>query len=371
MSTIDVNQQFHDRRRALVKGTRAQRRTDGSYAATVGYDRGEVIGRDGLDTTLGTAALYTSTPAWHGLGNVIPGGISDIDTVLGLGHIDFGVEKRPAEFVYNGERRTVPDQFVTVRDDTGDPLGVVGARYTPFQQRRVFDFLEDLADTHGVLWESAGALRGGRRVFVTMQIPQSVIVDRGGLDDEIRLYIVAINSHDGSSQMDTLVTPWRVVCGNTERFALADAKYRLGIRHTSGALDRLEEARRTLGLTLAYGKAFETEETALVRTDLAIDQFHAVLADLWPLDDDATDRTRTIARKRTERLDAMFRTETERAGRTAYAGERAITDYLDHVAPRRPGTTMTEEIARATALMEDTDGDMKTRAHRRLMLLRR
>ncbi|MGW7359441.1 DUF932 domain-containing protein [Streptomyces sp. NPDC054802] len=371
MSTIDVNQQFNDRRRALVKGTRARRRAGGTYAATVGYDRGEVIGRDGLDTTRGTAALYSSTPAWHGLGHVVPGGISDIDTVLRLGQIDFEVEKRPAEFTFDSVRRVVQDQFVTVRTDTGDPLGIVGARYQPLQQRPVFEFLEDLADTHGVLWESAGATRGGRRVFVTMRIPESVIVDPGGLNDEIRLFIVAINSHDGSSQMDVLVTPWRVVCGNTERFALRDAKYRLGIRHTSGALGQLDEARRTLGLTVAYGEAFEAEETALVRTDLAIDQFHQVIADLWPLDDDATDRTRTIHRKRTERLDAMFRTETERAGRTAYAGERAITDYLDHVAPRRPGKSMTEEIARATALIEDTDGDMKTKAHQRLMLMRR
>lgn len=32
---------------------------------------------------------------------------------------------------------------------------------------------------------------------------------------------------------------------------------------------------------------------------------------------------------------------------------------------------MSEEIARATALIEDTDGARKTQAHQRLMLLRR
>ncbi|MFJ2477088.1 DUF932 domain-containing protein [Streptomyces sp. NPDC087659] len=371
MNTTDVNQKFNDSRRALMRGVAARRRSDGSYAAIVGYDRGEVIGRDGLDTTRGTAALYSSKPAWHGLGHVIPGGISDIDTVLRVGQIDFEVEKRPAEYLWNGDIRQVTDHWVTVRTDTGDPLGIVGSRYQPFQQRRVFEFLEDLADTHDVLWESAGALRGGRRVFVTMQIPDSITVDPGGLDDEVKLFIVAINSHDGSSQMDTLVTPWRVVCGNTERFALQDARYRIGIRHTSGALNRLEEARRVLGLTLKYADTFEAEETALARTDLAIDEFHALIAGLWPLDDDATARSKTIARKRTAQLDAMFRAETERAGRTAYAAERTITDYLDHVAPRRPGKSMTEEVARATHLMEDTDGDLKTKTHRRLMLLRR
>lgn len=371
MSTIDVNEKFNRERQALIARGRARRRSDGAYVAAVGYDQGEVIGRDGLDTTLGRAALYTSTPAWHGLGSVVPGGISDVDEVLRLGGIDFTVEKRPVQYRIRGKRQTMPDQFVTVRTDTCEALGVVGRRFQPFQQRQVFGFLQDLADSHDVICESAGATRGGRRVFVTMRMPESVIVDPGGLDDEILLFLVAINSHDGSSQMETLVTPWRVVCGNTERFALRDARYRWSIRHTSGALDRLAEARRTLGLTLKYGQAFEAEETALARTDLAIDEFHRVIADLWPLDDDATGRTKTIAAKRADRLDAMFRTEMERAGRTAYAGERVITDYLDHVAPRRPGQSMTEEIARATALMEDTDGDLKTKAHQRLMLLRR
>lgn len=200
----------------------------------------------------------------------------------------------------------------------------------------MFGFLQDLADNHNILWESAGATRGGRRVFITMQIPSSIVIDRGGLDDEIRLFIVAVNSHDGSSQMEVLATPWRVVCGNTERFALRDAVYRWSIRHTAGALDRLEEARRTLGLTLRYAGRFEAEQNALVRTDLAIDDFHAVIAALWPLDDDATDRARRSAQRRTDRLDAMFRTESTRVGRNAYAGERAITDYLDHIAPAAP-----------------------------------
>lgn len=371
MNATDVNQKFHDQRAALVRSGRARRTSGGSYVATVGYDAGEVIGRDGLDTTRGTAALYTSTPAWHGLGTVIPGGISDVPTVLRTGQIDFEVEKRPAEFMYGGTRRIVPDQFVTVRSDSGDPLGIVGARYQPFQQRQVFGFLQDLADSHNVIWESAGATRGGRRVFVTMQIPDSIVIDRGGLDDEIKLFIVAVNSHDGGSQMEVLATPWRVVCSNTERFALRDAQYRWAIRHTAGALDRFEEARRTLGLTLRYAKAFEAEQNALVRTDMAIDDFHAVIADLWPMDDDAPARTRTIARQRTERLDALLRTEIERVGRNAYAGERAITDYLDHIAPRRPRKSMSEEVARATALIEDTDGERKSKAHQRLMLLRR
>lgn len=71
-----------------------------------------------------------------------------------------------------------------------------------------------------------------------------------------------------------------------------------------------------------------------------------MIADLWPMDDDATDRTKTNHAARIGALDGIFRTETERVGQTAYAAERAVTDYLDHVAPRRPGKTMTEDRPR-------------------------
>ncbi|MEV7908610.1 DUF932 domain-containing protein, partial [Streptomyces anulatus] len=335
----------------------------------------EVVANHGLDVAEdGTVALYSAVPAWHGLGQIIPGGTTSIDEVLRLGGIDWEVARREVRysFMLNGEERPTlriaPGHHVTVREDTGEALGVVGRKYTPLQNRRIFEFLEDLV-AQGVVWESAGSLRGGRRVFVSMKVPENIVIDAGGIADEVTLFIAAMNSHDGSSKAETVVTPWRPVCANTERFAVRDAVTRWGIRHTSGALDRLEEARRSLGLTLRYGEAWAAEETALAHTALEIDEFHRVIADLWPVEEDANDRARGIATRRTERLDAMFRSEAERLGRTAYAAERIVTDYLDHVAPRRPGKSMTEEIARATALLEGTDDDLKTKAHKRLMLL--
>ncbi|MFE0063242.1 DUF932 domain-containing protein [Streptomyces sp. NPDC059003] len=123
--------------------------------------------------------------------------------------------------------------------------------------------------------------------------------------------------------------------------------------------------------TAQYFNRFAVEETALARTDIALNDFHKVIADLWPLDGDATDQARTNYASRLGALSDEFRAEAERVGHTAYAAERAITGYLDHVAPRRPGKSMTEEIARATAALEGSDDDKKTKAHRRLLLLTR
>lgn len=335
---------------------------------TVRLSAGRLVAEHGLDTTTGQAALYSAVPAWHGLGNIARGD-ETITQILDLGRIAYGVEKRAVRYAWDGQIHTMPGQYVTTRDDTGAPLGVVGDRYTVIQQPDLFRFLEDLAGQRGIVWESAGALRDGARVFVSMRLPESLIVDPGGLNDEVVLFVAALNSHDGRTQAQVVLTPWRILCGNTERFATRDARARWGIRHTCGALDRIAEARRTLGLTLAYADTWTAEETALAHTEIAMADLYRVIADLWPVDSDATDRARGIAGRRVERLDTMYQAETQRAGRTAYAAERTITDYLDHIAPRRPGKTMTQEIARATALLEGTDDDTKTRAHHRLMTL--
>ncbi|MEV1245112.1 DUF932 domain-containing protein [Nonomuraea sp. NPDC049750] len=373
MST-DVNQQFHDQRTAARAAYGSVRSADGTWTGA-GFDAYEVIGRDGLDTTLGEAALYSSTPAWHGLGNVIPGGTDSIEDVLRLGGIGFEVEKRNVRYSFMGEGETDPslrtaaDYFVTVRTDTGAPLGVVGGKYTPIQNRDLFTFLQDLVNDHGVIWESAGALRDGKRVFVTMRLPESVRIDAEGINDEIVPFIAMLNGHDGRSPAQALVTPWRVVCANTERFSIRDAHSTWKVRHTASALDRIAEARRTLGLSVEYYREWAAEETLLAQTEIAMRDFEQLVTGLWPLKDDAPVRTVNAAARRREQLSAMYRAESERLGRTAYAAERVVTDYLDHVAPRRPGKTMTEEIARATALLEGADDEIKNTAHRKLMTL--
>lgn len=372
MAITDINQQLFGQRRSAIDSGSVTRRDNGSW---VYADKSEVLGRDGLDTTLGKAALYTTTPAWHGLGNVIPGGTDNIDDVLDLGGIAFDVAKREVRYSFMSEHDTTPalrsfaDQYVTVRSDTGSPLGVVGSRYEIIQNRDLFTFLEELVGEHGVIWESAGALRNGRRVFVSMRLPQSVTVDADGINDEIIPFVVMLNSHDGSSPAQALVTPWRPVCANTERFAIRDAYTRWTVRHTSSALDRIAEARRTLGLSVKYYERWADEETVLARTSLTIRAFEKVIDDLWPIGDEATKRSVGITERRRDELVTTFKNEAKRVGRTAYAAERAVTDYLDHVAPRRPGKTMTEEIARATALLEGADDEIKNKTHKKLMTL--
>ncbi|MFD4559060.1 DUF932 domain-containing protein [Streptomyces sp. NPDC058469] len=392
--SVDVNEAFADERATQLRAARDWERAlqdrlaagelellpDGRYRVLTGWDAGEILSaqgvpQHGLDLSLGTAALYTAVPAWHTLGNVIPGGTSDIDKVLELGGIDYQVESVPAQYPWNGETRVDTTLHHTVRTDTGASLGVVRNGYEIIQNRRAFEFLQELANDDEAIWESAGALRGGKKVFVAMRLPQHVTVDADGINDSIIPFIVAINSHDGSSSFQVVATPWRPVCGNTERLAVEHAFTRWSIRHTRKATDRIKEARRTLGLSIKYYDRLADEETALARTDLAINEFNELIDSLWEPDDTATPRSTRTREARRDRLHALLAEETERTGRTAYAAERAVTDYLDHYAPIRPsaasGLKGNKPAARGLRLLEGTDDDVKSTAHRRLMLLRR
>lgn len=356
--------------------------TDGRYRVNTGYDKGEYLSETGmpvhgLDVVDGKVQIYSAVDTWYGLGNIIPGGTTDIDKVLTLGGLDWHVTAEPLTYPWGEETKTVPGMFATARNDTGDPLGVIGSMYANggiIQNRTAFEFLQDLAGRYDVPFESAGPLRGGRTTFVSMRLPDTVRIDVDGVNDEVVMFLVALNSFDGKSPFRVIVTPWRPVCRNTERFALRDAKVSWTVRHTARALTNMERARQSLALSLRYVEAWKDEEETLARTTMTVDEFLAVCSDdeLWPLADDAKQTGKTRHGTRMEELAGLYQANAEKLGKTGYAAERAITEYLDHKVTVRPHESLKGPGAavRATLAIEGANDAKKTRAHKLLLLTR-
>ena len=220
-----------------------------------------------LETWSDGSASFVSARqhGWHRLGTVLPAGF---DAAAAMSHAKLGgwhVRKEPLQTVpiISADGVTtldVPDQFATVRTNpvTGRPdvLGVVGRGYTPIQNEEHADLLDALVDESGAHFETAGSLRGGRQVFLTMKLPDTMLI--GGIDP-VDLYIVACNSHDGTSAFRLLISPVRVVCGNTQALAIRRAQSSFSIRHTSGARGYIGQAREALGLTFKFAEAFQVE----------------------------------------------------------------------------------------------------------------
>lgn len=370
---------------------------NGRFQTVGGWDDGEVwtvrrnvagqtlvLPEHGLATTAdGRTALYSRVPMWHELGQVAPEGLSDIKLVLDFAGLNYTVIKEQAT---RTNRRTglvedVPGQFWTVREDTDEVKGQVGGKYEVIQNAEQCAFLQDLVNlTAGtdtpVVFETAGELANGR-IFVTLRVGEDIIIDVDGYSDPIRPFLAGINSHDGSTSFTNMLTPWRIGCGNTERFAVRDAVSKWSTPHTKNARVQLEQARRTLNLTSAYYRRFAAEEQALARTALKVDEFARFAAEFndefWPLPriEDGAEQSARAANGRARRIEALvttFEAQTETLSRTAYAAERAVTEWLDWHAGVRVPKTMTESAARANKAVNGDHDTKKARAHEKLML---
>src|SRR5690606_36635049 len=128
----------------------------------------------------------------------------------------------------DGNMVAVVGKCATVRtypiSQADEPLGVVGKGYHVFQNTDTAEMLDLLVDESGAHLETAGALRGGRETFVTMKLPEAMVLDVPGGTDQTDLYISALNSHVGWGAFRLVVTPVRIVCANTQSAALASAK---------------------------------------------------------------------------------------------------------------------------------------------------
>lgn len=315
------------------------------------------------------AAVFARKDAWHRLGTTVRDRAFTAEEAMTLGHLGgWDVRKIPltaTEVTTDGVHVIDAPGFATVRTNpfTGEPeaLGVVGGSYTPLQNEDHAEFLNLLADESGAVFDTAGSLRGGRQVFITMQLPESLTV---GGTDRVDLNIAALNSHDGTSAFRILVTPVRVVCANTQTAALARHQSSFAIRHTRNAKAAVQAARDALGLTFTYVNAFEDEAERLIQTTMTDAAFDALIdATYGKADPSASKRTKETETKRRHQLHWLFSDADTQAGirNTAWAGYQAVTEYVDHYAPVR--TKGDHADARAARLLTSDDPDrIKRRA---------
>ncbi len=111
----------------------------------------------------------TGKPAWHQLGTVIAEAATSAEAIH-LAGLNWTVEQQP---VYLGSGKRIPDRLANVRGDTGAVLGVVSTGYQVFQNEDCFDFMDALVADRLAKFETAGALREGRQIWMLARIPSA------------------------------------------------------------------------------------------------------------------------------------------------------------------------------------------------------
>jgi phage/plasmid-like protein (TIGR03299 family) len=311
-----------------------------------------------------TAFVSARQSAWHQLGTVTDRTQSadEIMTKAKLG--GWGVHTIPVAGikVIDGVEHRIPcdDQVMTVRRNPVtaaiEYLGIVGKDYGIVQNEQAAEVLDRLVDqTGGAHFETAGSLRRGKSVFVTMRLP--TVMQIAGVD-RLDLYLIATTSHDGTSALRIDASPIRVVCANTQRAAFAHSVGHYVFRHTSNVNSQISQAREALGVMWKYMDSFENAAERMINESLTMGEFEKIVAQLWPLQDDAPVKTVTNAKERLGTLKYVLRESDTLAGLTdtRWGGYQAITEYLDHYRPAK------DDISRANRVVSGDVPGIKIRA---------
>lgn len=258
---------------------------------------------------------------WHGLGVITDDVLTAKEAIVTAG-LDWEVEKRPI-WTQTGDKKSkvrILDKHAMVRVTDERVLGVVGSKYTPFQNREAFDFADAIVDSGEAKYETAGSLKDGRTIFLTMKLGDEFLING---EDVHQAYLALRTSHDGTKAIGACITMIRIVCSNTESAAFGSAKWKWSMPHTASALGKIEEARKSLRLSFAYKDAYVDFAGQLMNLKVTDEDVRQLLEGVLP------------DRPKTEEVIGSIITMYHESPTNGYTGTgwgayNAITEYLDH-----------------------------------------
>jgi phage/plasmid-like protein (TIGR03299 family) len=281
--------------------------------------------------------FFVRETPWHGLGIRVDEALSSEEALETAG-LDWRVKQQP---IMTASFEPIPGYRANVRSTDNQILGVVSDRYQIVQNEDAFAFTDALLG-EGVKYETAGALHGGRRVWMLAKLPEKYTI--GG--DEIEPFLVFSNGHDGSCSIKVCMTPIRVVCQNTLNLALSGARRTWSAKHVGSMQTKLHEARETLELANRYMELFGEEVDRLNAIRLSDAKVLNFISELLPLPEEATD----LQKKNVERLRDDVKTryfeapDLEALDKNGYRFINAVSDFATHAKPLRETATYKENL---------------------------
>lgn len=302
--------------------------------------------------------VSTNQNALQALGVALPD-ITTAGQALKHGRLaGWDIRKTPLLAQAGAVQVPVPGQCALLRsnphtDNQVDVLGVVGPSYPIVQNEDLAPLLDTLVEESGASYAYAGEIDGGRRAFVTLQLPGTAKVGA----DRVATYITAMTGHDGDTSTSVLVTPVAVANQTMLNLPYAGADHRFKVRHTVGAHKLLQvQAKGALEFTFNYLDSFQLQADRLVNTPLTQSRFEALIHKAYGAAAGAPGPTVTRAQNKLDKMAELFSDVYARkgVGGTAWAGLTALAEWYDHHAPvRYVGTAGTELELRSRNALAD------------------
>jgi phage/plasmid-like protein (TIGR03299 family) len=305
--------------------------------------------------------------------------MTSVDQALKAANLDWNVTLEPMYLKVGGKEIKSRFRRAVIRDIDGAELGTVGEGYHAVQNSAAFEILQPACEEFGVTIESAGAIKGGARVWMLAKLPEVTMQPVPG--DDVRGYFLIMTGHDGTLSHHSMPTPIRVVCKNTLNAAtgLGEGNRVKGatftIRHSKSAGERLDAA-KTL-VTDMIGALKETGDTFadMARLKMSADDVIAYIESVFPNPNPKEPVSTVLSKRRATVAELVFTGKgaalamSETGGEpNAWAAYNAVTEYFDHVRPAEAKTVSGKRNANEAAIFGG-NADLKMLALKRAAAL--
>lgn len=263
---------------------------------------------------------------WHGIGTDYQGDVYDWPSACQKAGLDWEVELVP--LVTHDTGAKVEHKAVRRKTD-GRTLGVVGPRYTPFQNKDVFQWFAPWLDAKEASLSTAGSLRQGSRIWVLAKINRDPLVIAAG--DEVQKYLLLSSGHDGSLAVRAGFCPIRVVCANTLAMAHgSDASRLIRLKHSRSVLENLAAVRETISIANERFEATAEQYRRLVKKTICQADVQKYVHRVLEIEDEskASTRIKNIAQAMIDLAETGKGNNLPPVRGTLWASFNGITQYL-------------------------------------------
>lgn len=278
---------------------------------------------------------YVGSIPWHGLGSQLSPK-QPLEVWQQEAGMNWQIQESPVHFMADSIRHldtihSFPEQKVLYRSDTKAPLSVVSNRYQVVQPREVLEFYRDLTERSGYELETAGVLKGGRKLWALARTGQSTAL-KG--NDVVNGYLLLATSCDGTLATTATPTTVRVVCNNTLTISLSGAAHALKVPHST-RFDA-QAVKKQLGIAVSQWDEFMYRMRILaerkVQWNEAFSFFMDVLCNTSPRAPipDALPNKRAMEKVQSLYEGKGLGSDLESARGTAWGLLNAVTEYVDH-----------------------------------------
>ena len=272
------------------------------------------------------AMFFVGQKPWHGLGVELQNPPTIQEAIIAA-NLNWTVGTKPL-FTADGEQ---VEAKATYRQSDGKILGVVGTDYKVLQNIEAFNFFQPFLDSKMVTLETAGSLKGGKRIWVLGKITgMSGEVVPG---DHMEAYVLLSNAHDGTQATRVGFCPIRVVCRNTEQAAINDKNSKLiRLIHRGDIIGNLESVRETMNLATQQFEATMTQYRALAAKQINIKDLEQYVKIIFQTKQQAVENKggdRVFA-KILPLFESGMGTEIPGVRGSLWAAYNSVTEFLQH-----------------------------------------